>query len=108
VVCDASFIALSKVLPAALGLAKPGARLAALIKPQFEAGRDEVGKGGVVRDAAVHNRVCEDVRDWLEGIGWAVAGIATSPITGPEGNVEFLIGAVKAAAKPDTSAPSQG
>jgi 23S rRNA (cytidine1920-2'-O)/16S rRNA (cytidine1409-2'-O)-methyltransferase len=108
VVCDASFIALSKVLPAALGLAKPGARLAALIKPQFEAGRDEVGKGGVVRDAAVHNRVCEDVRDWLEGIGWAVAGIATSPITGPEGNVEFLIGAVKAAAKPDPSAPSQG
>jgi 23S rRNA (cytidine1920-2'-O)/16S rRNA (cytidine1409-2'-O)-methyltransferase len=108
VVCDASFIALSKVLPAALGLAKPGARLAALIKPQFEAGRDEVGKGGVVRDAAVHNRVCEDVRAWLEGIGWVVAGIATSPITGPEGNVEFLIGAVKAAAKPDTSAPSQG
>jgi 23S rRNA (cytidine1920-2'-O)/16S rRNA (cytidine1409-2'-O)-methyltransferase len=108
VVCDASFIALSKVLPSALGLAKQGARLAALIKPQFEAGRDEVGKGGVVRDAAVHNRVCEDVRDWLEGIGWAVAGIATSPITGPEGNVEFLIGAVKGAANPDISITSQG
>jgi 23S rRNA (cytidine1920-2'-O)/16S rRNA (cytidine1409-2'-O)-methyltransferase len=95
VVCDASFIALSKVLPAALDLARPGARLAALIKPQFEAGRGEVGKGGVVRDPEVHARVCAEVRDWLEGIGWAVSGIATSPITGPEGNVEFLIGAVK-------------
>jgi 23S rRNA (cytidine1920-2'-O)/16S rRNA (cytidine1409-2'-O)-methyltransferase len=97
VVCDASFIALAKVLPAALALARPGARLVALIKPQFEAGRGEVGKGGVVRDAAIHARVCDEVRAWLEGIGWAVEGIATSPITGPEGNVEFLIGATKAA-----------
>ena len=97
VVCDASFIALSKVLPAALALARPGAWLVALIKPQFEAGRGEVGKGGVIRDSAVHARVCEEVRVWLEGIGWTVAGLATSPITGPEGNVEFLIGAVKAA-----------
>ncbi|HEY0271093.1 MAG TPA: TlyA family RNA methyltransferase [Sphingomonas sp.] len=95
VVCDASFIALSKVLPAALDLARPGARLAALIKPQFEAGRGEVGKGGVVRDSAVHERVCAEVRNWLESIGWRVAGIATSPITGPEGNVEFLVGATK-------------
>ena len=98
VVCDASFIALAKVLPAALALARPGARLVALIKPQFEAGRGEVGKGGVVRDAAVHARVCAEVRAWLEASGWAVADVATSPITGPEGNVEFLIGAQKAIA----------
>ena len=95
VVCDASFIALAKVLPAALALARPGARLVALVKPQFEAGRTEIGKGGVVRDPDVHARVCADVRGWLEGIGWAVAGIERSPITGPEGNVEFLIGASK-------------
>ncbi len=97
VVCDASFIALAKVLPAALALARPGARLVALVKPQFEAGRGEVGKGGVVRDPAIHDRVCAAVRDWLEASGWSVAGLATSPITGPEGNVEFLIGAEKRA-----------
>ncbi|USI71902.1 TlyA family RNA methyltransferase [Sphingomonas morindae] len=95
VVCDASFIALAKVLPAALALARPGARLAALIKPQFEAGRSEVGKGGVVRDPEVHARVCAEVRAWLEASGWRVAGLTTSPITGPEGNVEFLVGAEK-------------
>jgi 23S rRNA (cytidine1920-2'-O)/16S rRNA (cytidine1409-2'-O)-methyltransferase len=99
VVCDASFIALSKVLPAALDLARPGARVAALIKPQFEAGREEVGKGGVVRDAAVHQRVCDEVVAWLESIGWQVAGVTTSPITGPEGNVEFLVAAMKQPAK---------
>jgi 23S rRNA (cytidine1920-2'-O)/16S rRNA (cytidine1409-2'-O)-methyltransferase len=95
VVCDASFIALSKVLPAALDLAKPGARLAALIKPQFEAGRGEVGKGGVVRDPAVHQRVCDEVVDWLGSIGWEVQGVTTSPIKGPEGNIEFLVTAMK-------------
>lgn len=95
VVCDASFIALAKVLPAALALARPGARLAALIKPQFEAGRDEVGKGGIVRDPAVHARVCADARRWLEETGWAVIGLVPSPITGPDGNIEFLIGAEK-------------
>lgn len=92
VVCDASFISLRTVLPAAMALTRPGARLAALIKPQFEAGREHVGKGGVVRDAAVHEAVCCDIRDWLEGLpDWRVDGITTSPITGPEGNVEFLI-----------------
>ena len=92
VVCDASFISLRTVLPAAMALTKPGARLAALIKPQFEAGREHVGKGGVVRDTAVHEAVCGDIRDWLDGMpGWRVDGITTSPITGPEGNVEFLI-----------------
>ena len=93
IVCDASFIGLAKVLDVPLGFAKPGARLAALIKPQFEAGREEVGKGGVVRDPEIHDRVCREVADWLALKGWAVEGITTSPITGPEGNVEFLIGA---------------
>ncbi|MBR0553829.1 TlyA family RNA methyltransferase [Stakelama marina] len=95
VVCDASFIGLAKVLDVPLGFTRPGARLVALIKPQFEAGRDEVGKGGVVRDPAVHERVCGEVRTWLQERGWDVAGIATSPITGPEGNVEFLIAAIR-------------
>ncbi len=95
VVCDASFIGLSKVLGPALGLARPGAKLVALIKPQFEAGRDEVGKGGVVRDPAVHRRVCDEAADWVASQGWTVLGMTESPITGPEGNVEFLLGAVK-------------
>jgi 23S rRNA (cytidine1920-2'-O)/16S rRNA (cytidine1409-2'-O)-methyltransferase len=95
VVCDASFISLAKVLEAPLRLAKPGAKLVALIKPQFEAGREEVGKGGVVRDPAVHDRVCAAARAWVEAQGWSVVGITPSPITGPEGNVEFLLGAQK-------------
>jgi len=93
VVCDASFISLAKVLERPLALAAPDCRLVALIKPQFEVGREEVGKGGVVRDAALHRRVCAEVREWLEAIGWTVDGLTTSPITGPEGNVEFLIAA---------------
>ncbi len=93
IVCDASFISLPKVLERPLGFAAPDARLMALIKPQFEAGREEVGKGGVVRDPAVHARVCAAVSDWLTGMGWTVEGIVPSPITGPEGNVEFLIAA---------------
>jgi 23S rRNA (cytidine1920-2'-O)/16S rRNA (cytidine1409-2'-O)-methyltransferase len=96
IVCDASFIGLIKVLDTALDLAKPDGRLLALIKPQFEAERQEIGKGGVVRDPAVHERVCAAVAAWLEGRGWRVEGIVQSPITGPEGNVEFLIGAEKA------------
>ena len=103
IVCDASFIALAKVLDTALGFARPGGRLVALIKPQFEAERDEIGKGGVVRDAAVHERVCEAAADWLEDRGWRVLGTTPSPITGPEGNVEFLIAAERAGSirKPD-------
>ena len=93
VVCDASFIGLAKVLDVPLRLAAPDCQLVALIKPQFEVGRAEVGKGGVVRDPALHARVCGEVRDWLEGLGWTVQGIVESPITGPEGNVEFLIAA---------------
>ena len=95
VVCDASFISLAKVLKAPLKLARVGARLVALIKPQFEAGRDEVGKGGVVRDPSVHERVCAEAARWMESQGWTVLGITRSPITGPEGNVEFLLGAHK-------------
>ncbi|RKK02873.1 TlyA family rRNA (cytidine-2'-O)-methyltransferase [Pseudoroseomonas wenyumeiae] len=97
VVCDASFIGLSTVLPAALSLAAPGAWAVALIKPQFEAGPDKVGKGGVVRDPAVHEAVCAHVRDWWSGLpGWEVLGIEPSPILGPEGNREFLIAARRA------------
>ena len=95
VVCDASFISLAKVLDVPLQLAATPCQLVALIKPQFEVGRGEVGKGGVVRDAILHERVCEDVRGWLEGLGWQVQGISQSPITGPEGNVEFLIAALR-------------
>ena len=95
VVCDASFISLAKVLEVPLRLAQERCRLVALIKPQFEVERAEVGKGGVVRDPALHARVCDEVRQWLEGAGWQVQGIVPSPITGPEGNVEFLISATR-------------
>jgi 23S rRNA (cytidine1920-2'-O)/16S rRNA (cytidine1409-2'-O)-methyltransferase len=93
VVCDASFISLAKVLEVPLRLADTPCQLVALIKPQFEVGREEVGKGGVVRDPVLHARVCEEVREWIGGLGWEVQGIAISPITGPQGNVEFLIAA---------------
>jgi 23S rRNA (cytidine1920-2'-O)/16S rRNA (cytidine1409-2'-O)-methyltransferase len=97
VVCDASFISLRKVLETPLKLSEPKSRLVALIKPQFEVGRAEVGKGGVVRDPVLHQRVCDEVRDWLEGEGWQVEGVVPSPITGPEGNVEFLVSARRGA-----------
>ncbi len=96
VVCDASFIGLSTVLPAALALAKPQAWLVALIKPQFEAGKSFVGKGGVVRDPWVHVAVCARVAVWLENLpDWQVVGLTESPVKGPEGNREFLIHAQK-------------
>ncbi|PWR24369.1 TlyA family RNA methyltransferase [Zavarzinia aquatilis] len=94
VVCDASFIGLETVLPAALDLVKPGGYLVALIKPQFEVGRGRVGKGGVVREPELHQEVCDRIAAWLAARpGWRVLGITESPIKGPEGNVEFLIGA---------------
>lgn len=94
IVCDASFIGLAKVLETPLTFAAAGAYLIALIKPQFEAGPADVEKGGVVRDSAVHERVCAEVERWLATeAGWDVLGITQSPITGPAGNVEFLIGA---------------
>jgi 23S rRNA (cytidine1920-2'-O)/16S rRNA (cytidine1409-2'-O)-methyltransferase len=92
VVCDASFIGLAKVLERPLSFVTQG-RCVALIKPQFEAGRELVGKGGVVRDPAVHRAVCDAVAAWFTEIGWGVEGITPSPITGPEGNIEFLIAA---------------
>ncbi len=95
VVCDASFIGLRTVLPAALSLAAPGAWLIALIKPQFEVGKDRVGKNGVVREPELHAEVCETITGWVAEQGWRVLGITPSPITGPAGNVEFLIAAVK-------------
>jgi len=92
VTCDASFIGLRTVLPAPLALADPGARLIALIKPQFEVGKARVGKGGVVRDPALHREVCEEIGAWLaDQPGWRVRGLTESPIRGPEGNREFLI-----------------
>ena len=92
VVCDASFIGLETVLPAPLALAAERAALVALIKPQFEAGPGEVGKGGVVRDPALHQRVCERIAGWVAAQpGWHVVGIAESPIQGPAGNREFLL-----------------
>jgi len=98
-VCDASFIGLRTVLPAAIGLCAPGAWAVALIKPQFEAGPSQVGKGGVVRDPAVHEEVCARIRDWWSALpGWTVLGIEPSPILGPEGNREFLIAARRAEA----------
>ncbi|MDP6564110.1 MAG: TlyA family RNA methyltransferase [Alphaproteobacteria bacterium] len=94
IVCDASFIGLRTILPAPMALAGPGARLIALIKPQFEVGPGRVGKGGVVRDATLHAEVCDGIAEWLAARpGWQVLGVTASPITGPEGNVEFLIGA---------------
>jgi 23S rRNA (cytidine1920-2'-O)/16S rRNA (cytidine1409-2'-O)-methyltransferase len=91
VVCDASFIGLETVLPAALTLAKPRARLVALIKPQFEVGAERVGRGGVVRDPELHREVCERIARWLGARGWTVGGVVESPIRGPEGNIEFLV-----------------
>ena len=93
-VCDASFIGLQTILPAPLALCAPGAWAVALIKPQFEAGPDQVGRGGVVRDPAVHKAVCTRIQTWWANLpGWTVLGIEPSPITGPEGNIEFLIAA---------------
>jgi 23S rRNA (cytidine1920-2'-O)/16S rRNA (cytidine1409-2'-O)-methyltransferase len=96
-VIDVSFIGLSKVLPAVRDLLLHGARpgeaadVVALVKPQFEAGRESVGKKGVVRDPAVHARVMAEVREAAEALGFSIGGVETSPITGPEGNVEFLL-----------------
>ena len=96
IVCDASFIGLRTILPAPLALAAAGARLVALIKPQFEAGRGRVGKGGIVRDPAVHTEVCETIRAWLTAEGWTVTGLVESSIKGRDGNTEFLIAARRA------------
>ncbi len=98
IVCDASFIGLETVLPAPLALAAPGARVIALIKPQFEVGKDKVGKGGIVRDPALHAEVCQRIEAWLSSLeNWRVLGITESPIQGAEGNKEFLIAGARSA-----------
>lgn len=96
IVTDVSFISLAKALPAALALAGPGAELAALVKPQFEVGRDRVGKGGIVKDETAQAEALEAVKRWLEGEGWTVLATADSPVTGGDGNREFLLWARKA------------
>ncbi len=97
VVCDASFIGLRTILPAPLARTGPGAHLVALIKPQFEAGAAQVGKGGIVRDQTVHEAICATIRGWLSArAGWHVMGLCESPISGADGNKEFLIAALRA------------
>jgi 23S rRNA (cytidine1920-2'-O)/16S rRNA (cytidine1409-2'-O)-methyltransferase len=96
VVCDASFIGLAKVLPAALALARPGAALVALVKPQFEVGPDRVGKGGAVRDEAARTEALEAVKAWLSSVGWTIEATAESPIRGGEGAQEYLLWATRA------------
>ncbi|MGV3577413.1 TlyA family RNA methyltransferase [Brevundimonas sp.] len=97
IVCDASFIGLAKVLPAALDLAAAGADLIALVKPQFEMeSRAEVGRGGVVKDAEARAAAVRRVSDWLKSVGWTVQATAESPIVGGDGNVEYLLWAKRA------------
>ena len=92
IVCDASFISLKKLLPAAMSLAAAGAYILALIKPQFEVGKGMVGKGGIVRDTSLHDRVVADIENWLTTeMKWSHLGTAPSAIDGPDGNREFLI-----------------
>ncbi|MDD3653733.1 MAG: TlyA family RNA methyltransferase [Desulfotomaculaceae bacterium] len=91
VTIDVSFISLSKVLPRLEGLTHPEATGVALIKPQFEAGREKVGKKGVVRDASVHLEVLKKITGLINALGWSVAGLDFSPVTGPEGNIEYLV-----------------
>jgi 23S rRNA (cytidine1920-2'-O)/16S rRNA (cytidine1409-2'-O)-methyltransferase len=95
IVCDASFIGLEVVLPGPMALAGAGTHLIALIKPQFEVGKGNVGRGGIVRDAALHQAVIERIEGWLNGqTGWRVIGVTDSPLKGADGNREFLIAAV--------------
>ena len=95
IVCDVSFISLKLALPPALDLAEEGALLVALIKPQFEAGREAIGKGGLVTDPEVHERVCAEITAFLRAQGWRVLGIVPSPVEGGDGNREFLVAAGK-------------
>jgi 23S rRNA (cytidine1920-2'-O)/16S rRNA (cytidine1409-2'-O)-methyltransferase len=94
VTVDVSFISLKLVLPSTLALVRTPARLIALIKPQFEAGRSALKKG-IVRDPATHDAVCDDIEKLVTSLGWRVAGIFESPIKGAEGNAEFLLGAAR-------------
>ena len=95
IVCDVSFISLKLALPPAMSLAKRGAGLIALIKPQFEVGRDGLDKGGIVKNEELRLSVIEDIKAFISAQGWELHGTITSPITGPDGNIEYLIGATK-------------
>lgn len=97
IVCDVSFISLKLALPAALDLAVTGARLVALIKPQFEAGREALGRDGIVRSETLRQQICDDIASWLKGRRWDVIGLVPSPLKGGSGNSEFLIAAEKSA-----------
>lgn len=99
--CDVSFISLTKVLPAALNLLKDGGKMVCLIKPQFEAGKEKVGKKGVVRDSKVHLEVIEKILDYASDNGFVIIGLDYSPIKGPEGNIEYLVYIEKSGAKKD-------
>ena len=92
---DVSFISLKAILPAALASLAPGGRFVALVKPQFEAPKEDVGEKGVVRDPAVHERVLREITEFVPTLGWRVAGLDFSPIRGPEGNIEFLMDLVE-------------
>ncbi len=89
-VMDVSFISIRLILPVAAGLMGPEGRFLTLIKPQFEAGKGQVGKNGVVREETIHQRVLQEIRDFCPGFGWHVRGLTWSPIKGPKGNIEFL------------------
>jgi len=102
ITADLSFISLATALPPALALARPGAHLVALIKPQFEAGRAAIGKGGIVTDPRHHDAVCARVAGVLQSAGWRILGLVASPVPGADGNREFLI----AATGPDPEPPS--
>jgi 23S rRNA (cytidine1920-2'-O)/16S rRNA (cytidine1409-2'-O)-methyltransferase len=95
IVCDVSFISLKVALPTILEAAPSGAQLVALIKPQFEAGRDRLPRDGIVKDQGLHQVICDDISRFVESAGWKSLGIIASPIDGGDGNREFLIGAVK-------------
>lgn len=96
IVCDASFISLKKILPIPLSFCKEKSALIALIKPQFEVAKDQVGRGGIVTNNVLHHQVCQDISDWINSLpNWKVIGITTSPIKGSEGNIEFLLYAVQ-------------
>lgn len=95
IVCDVSFISLKLALPAAFDLAEAGARLVALIKPQFEAGRDALGKDGIVKNETLRQQICDDIASWLKDRDWAPIGLTPSPLKGGSGNTEYLIAAEK-------------
>jgi 23S rRNA (cytidine1920-2'-O)/16S rRNA (cytidine1409-2'-O)-methyltransferase len=108
VVCDVSFISLIKALPAALGLAPAGAELVALVKPQFEVGREKIGKGGLVKDPAARQEALTEVAAFLEGSGWRVLGTVESATPGGEGAVEMLVWAKKEAAPSEDGTAFRG